>query len=340
MYSNRIETNLPTKRWPYALFGCGSWNSDNIKVHSFDRGAFGFRTTNGKTAASFCCLCPLYGGVVLRQRCNCNGSLWPRMFSDCGGWWCDEWICDMAFCTYKYVGLADADEVSFACSIALQAYFEGRVITKEDMDKCVEYWRQNISEESAPIERKRDVCCEPFYCPICSCQFCHEKICHLKRNIPYGADEDISDDLREAYETYDRRRLENIMKYKKFYGPNRNSTLCQACGCRRIFGRRGLIFCTEGCNQCCSHKKGDLAPPMNDHVDIDDDNDASKVLQRVLGNPPPNVKINRWEDCDEDQDLIAEVGTNNSSIRNRNDELNSSCGNDIEMAMSKSSSVA
>merc|ERR1711862_94879 len=76
--------------------------------------------------------------------------------------------------------------------------------------------------------------------------------------------------------------------------------------------------------------KGDLTPLMNDHMDLDDENDASKILQRVVGNPPPNIKINRCEDCYEDQDLIAEVGTNNSSIRNRNDELNSPCGNDIE----------
>ena len=110
VYSNRIETNVPFKRWPWGLCGCGSWNTDNIKVHPFDRGAFGFRSSNGKTFASMCCLCPLYGGVVLRQRCPCNGSLWPRMFSDCGGWWCDEWLCDMSFCTYKYVGLADAAE--------------------------------------------------------------------------------------------------------------------------------------------------------------------------------------------------------------------------------------
>ena len=109
VYSNRIETNIPYKRWPWGLLGCGSWNTDNIKVHPFDRGAFGFRSSNGKALASLCCLCPVYGGVVLRQRCNCNGSLWPRLFS-CDGWWCDEWICDMLFCTYKYTGLANADE--------------------------------------------------------------------------------------------------------------------------------------------------------------------------------------------------------------------------------------
>ena len=68
------------------------------------------------------------------------------------------------------------------------------------MDKCIEYWRNNLSEESDPINHKRDVCLEPFYCPIYSCQLCQEHICHLKRNIPY-ASEDIIDEVREVNET-------------------------------------------------------------------------------------------------------------------------------------------
>ena len=67
-------------------------------------------------------------------------------------------ICDICFCTYKYDGIADADETSFAAGIALQAYFEGRTISKDDMDKCLTYWRENISERGDPIGRKRDVC--------------------------------------------------------------------------------------------------------------------------------------------------------------------------------------
>ena len=31
------------------------------------------------------------------------------------------------------------------------------------------------------------------------------------------------------------------------------------------------------------------------HADIDDDNDAAKVLQTVLGDPPSNVVYKRWE---------------------------------------------
>ena len=61
-------------------------------------------------------------------------------------------------CTYRYIGLADADEVAFAAGIALQAYFEGRKITREDMHKCVDYYQQNISERTDPEGRKRNVC--------------------------------------------------------------------------------------------------------------------------------------------------------------------------------------
>ena len=75
-----------------------------------------------------------------------------------GGWWCDEWCCDICCCTYRYPGLADADETSIAAGIALQSYYEGRVLTRDDLNKCVQYWRDNISEMSDPIGRKRDVC--------------------------------------------------------------------------------------------------------------------------------------------------------------------------------------
>ena len=82
-----------------------------------------------------------------------------------------------------------------------------------------------------------------------------------------------------------------------------------------MFGRRGLFFCTEGITQCCTHKKGDVALPF-DHADLDDDNDASKILQLLVGDPPPNVKINRWEDRfekdDDNEDL--ELKRSNNSL--------------------------
>jgi len=119
--------------------------------------AFGFRRVKAGVFSYLCGIWPVYGETLARQRCQCNGSLWPRL-GDCGGWWCDEWMCDIFCCSYRYTGLADADETAFAAGIALQAYFEGRKISKEDMDKCLEYYREHISEKTDPEGRKRDVC--------------------------------------------------------------------------------------------------------------------------------------------------------------------------------------
>jgi hypothetical protein len=91
VYANRIEINLPKARFPFGYCGCGSWSSDNVQAHRFDRGAFGFQKVDCGIANYLCAAWPLYGGVVARQRCQCNGPLWNRMFTDCGGWWCDEW---------------------------------------------------------------------------------------------------------------------------------------------------------------------------------------------------------------------------------------------------------
>jgi hypothetical protein len=91
IYSNRIEVNQPTVRIPFGWFGCGSWNADSIAAHPFDRGAFGFRPVLSFSLAYLCCCLPIYGRAVARQRCECNGSLWPRLCSDCRGCWCDEW---------------------------------------------------------------------------------------------------------------------------------------------------------------------------------------------------------------------------------------------------------
>ena len=84
VYSNRIEINEPQIRCPFGCLGCGSWNADNIKAHPFDRGAFGFSAVRNGTPHHPCCCWPIYGGVVARHRCQCNGPLWNRMCTDCG----------------------------------------------------------------------------------------------------------------------------------------------------------------------------------------------------------------------------------------------------------------
>ena len=173
-------------------FGCGSWNADVIASHPFDRGAFGFRRIQAGVINKVCGIWPLYGDIVARQRCPCNGPLWAGG----RGWWCDEWLCDVCFCTYRYFGLADGDEVSFASSIALQAYFEGRQITKADMDKCIEYWRNNISQSHDPVGRKRDVMCEPYCIPCCHGTYFYKFFCNCDRKIPYKDHKERTKELK------------------------------------------------------------------------------------------------------------------------------------------------
>lgn len=289
VYPNRIVVNYPHVRIPFGFFGCGSWSADAPVAHVFDRGAFGFRRVNCLVINHLCCTWPVYGQVVARQRCPCNGPLWN------GGWWCDEWLCDMLFCSFRYYGLANADEVAMASNLALQAYFEGRKMTKEKMDKCLEYWRNNVAEQTDPVNRKRDVMCEPFCVPWYDCEHLYQCF-HCKRQIPYKKEDDRTAELQEVYERYETECKKQVKDYTEFYGPNRNGTVCRALSCRRVFGRRGLIFCTEGCcdGPKIQREKGNPFPPMA-HPDYDDDNDAARILLKVLGDPPPNVVYKRWE---------------------------------------------
>lgn len=84
VYGNRIEINEPQIRIPFGFLGCGSWNSDQIVNHPFDRGAFGFSVVRGYSKEHACLVFPIFGGVVARHRCQCNGPLWNRCCTDCG----------------------------------------------------------------------------------------------------------------------------------------------------------------------------------------------------------------------------------------------------------------
>ena len=209
--------------------------------------------------------------------------------------------CDMLFCTFRYYGIADGDETAFASSLALQAYFEGRKISREEVEKCLEYWRSNISEMGDPVSNKRPVMCEPFSVPFPSCACLYKRMCQMKRVVPFAGDDARSEELKEVYDKYEIDRHRQIERYEKFKGPVQNSSFCRCLGCRRVFGRKGCCFCTEGCNDtagCCykdlNAQPGDPFVPFA-HADIDDDNDAAKVLQTVLGDPPSNVVYKRWE---------------------------------------------
>ena len=305
VFPNRVETNMPRLRIPFGLFGCGSWNGDSVVVNPFDRGAFGFHRVRCGALGYLCFMWPCFGEVIARQRCQWNGPLWH------GGLWCDEWPCDMLCCTYRYAGLADGDEAAFASNIALQAYFEGRKITAQDMEKCLEYWRQHVSEFYDPEGKKRGAMCEPCYVPCFPSSWFYRNLCQRQRIIPSSLDASIPQ-VKEAYDKYERLRQKQTQRWINFRQPRRLSTICQVFGCRRFFGRKGFLFCTEGCNDnpragCCYrnlHRQsgGPFPPPA--HPDWEDDHDAVRVLQAVLGDPPRNVVYQRWEWDDETKGYV------------------------------------
>ena len=171
------------------------------------------------------------------------------------------------------------------------------------MDSCIEYWKANISEMSDPVARKRDVCCEPSCnVPICTCTWCYENVTNFVRDNPFDEDDpECTEEWMEVYTQHVELREKQRQNYKTFTGPVRKSTICKAAGCRRVFGRRGLIFCTEGCCQE-QKRKADPAPPFQ-YRDIDDENDASVILQKVLGDPPKNVRYRRLHPIDEENQL-------------------------------------
>ena len=138
------------------------------------------------------------------------------------------------------------------------------------MDRCIEYWKVNISEMSDPVARKRAVCCEPCSVPICTGSWCYENVTNVVRENPFGFDyPECTEEWMEVYTQHVELREKQVQNYKTFTGPVRKSTICKAAGCRRVFGRRGLIFCTEGC--CEEQKrKDDPAPPFL-YRDIDDE---------------------------------------------------------------------
>ena len=57
------------------------------------------------------------------------------------------------------------------------------------MDRCIEYWKVNISEMSDPVARKRAVCCEPSCSiPLCTGSWCYENVTNVVRENPFGVD--------------------------------------------------------------------------------------------------------------------------------------------------------
>jgi hypothetical protein len=98
------------------------------------------------------------------------------------------------------------------------------------------------------------------------------------RRYPYPEDDHLEEE-NVPIRTFGKYRSGSVLVPDDIGG----FTFHQALGCRRVFGRKGLFFCTEGSSDCCwlRHKKPGDPPPPLEHRDLDNDNDASVVLRKV-----------------------------------------------------------
>lgn len=203
-------------------------------------------------------------------------------------------MCNYLGCLYLYYGLADPDETAFASNIALQAYFEGRKLTKEDMDRCVEYYKENIVPKPAPPPDPRTLSwLYRFFLAVLD--FIKSLIkgeliylcTHPKRNVPYTHP---VPETKRVYDLYEKHRAAEINQFREVVMEDYLPPQCT--GCDRCFGRRGVCFCTEDISKCCSHKRGELAPPYETPFAYDrGEYSAADVLRRVVGPPPVRVVI-------------------------------------------------
>lgn len=118
---SRIEANYPTIRFPWGFLGCGSWNEDNVRVHHFDRGSFGFRQVPCGSPYHCCFIWEPFGEVVGRQRCPCNGPLYSHGKLNCNQWCCDHWCMTLCCCHYQYPGARTARSALLRRRCSLQA---------------------------------------------------------------------------------------------------------------------------------------------------------------------------------------------------------------------------
>lgn len=300
VYPNRVEINYPTMRIPWGLFGCGSWTTDAVRTHPFDRGAFGFRLVHC-TYAHLLCFLPVYGGVVARQRCQCNGS--PKRHG-CNGWWCTEWPCGAMCCSFRYNGLAHPEEFAAAAGLALQAFFEGRALHPNDMERCLEFWRKHVWEKR---EDTRQVCCEGFALgnPL-NGSLCYQFWTHPFRSIPFKKEQQTPHLVR-VYAEYAKLREDQIKYYKQVTAKERTRTICRCMGCERVCGQNGVFFCAE--DIACCHKKDHSSeekrssPPM--------DINAPYILHQVLGPAPEWTKYGELLKADDyiEEPLALETAT-------------------------------
>lgn len=193
---------------------------------------------------------------------------------------------------YIYHGLADPDEASFASNIALQAYFEGRKLTHEEMNKCVQYYQEHIVPKPPPPRDLRKtswlfrflLAVLDFVRSVLKGEVVY-RMTHPVRNPPYKSP---TPETNRVYELYAQDREKDL---NRFYNMQMHDYIPpRSCGCDRWFGRKGVFFCTEDIDKCFTHKKKSVAPPLETPFAYDlGEYSAADVLRRVVGPPPAEV---------------------------------------------------
>lgn len=84
----------------------------------------------------------------------------------------------------------------------------------------------------------------------------------------------------------------------------------------------------------CKKKPGDPPPPFN-HRDLDDENDASVVLRKVLGDPPANVLYTRWVFDEEKNENVLVTYPRSGAQSSADIEMGNLDSNDTSVASPK-----
>lgn len=248
-------------------------------------------------------------------------------FSDCGGCWCEEWVCNYCGCLFVYHGLADPDEAAFASNIALQAYFEGRKLTIQEMNKCVEYFKDLIAPKPPPPHNLRGttflfrflLAIFDFIRSVLKGEIFY-RMTHPVRKNPFVPP------TSETTRVYDLHTEDRVADLDRFHNKQMHDYSVPKClGCDRWFGRRGVCFCTEDITNCFTHKKKTVAPPHETPLAYDQgEYSAADILRRVVG-PPPKENVHRTGPYalggdqsshrlgDEESGSFAQIDMNNST---------------------------
>jgi hypothetical protein len=175
------------------------------------------------------------------------------------------------------------------CSLRVaQAYYEGRVATQADVDAAVAHYHAKLVPASA-MDRGTWLGRVGCPCPVLACCY---RATHPPRTWPYAAPPTA--EAQRVYGDYERNHQRELHRFRTSEAPRRRYLL-GVCSClRQGAGRRGAFFCTEGMGQCCSHKRGDPAPPLEKgsvrELSLERET-AAEVVRAIMGPAPEGLRF-------------------------------------------------